>query len=305
MIIGFVIMDAGGTPLIKERLVPIKGGSGDFLSPLLSVLNQLSGKVIDGDIKCIQTSGHQLYMDNNEDTSVVIISDVKNEELHSLTGEILDFIEEEGFRTEELEFDFATKKKVRQRCRQIISEKFPKMQVLTEYEGEEISKSESKALKLIENDIEEIPEIEVEDQSVTGLNLENTDLSDLTPLTFLFNLNRLNLHGTPVSDLSPLTPLINLKELDLGNTEVRDLTPLKKLQNLEVVRLGNTEVTDITPLKALERLKELKLNMVKVSDLSPLLELENLQRVILWYTGFSESDESIEKLRERGVEVKL
>lgn len=305
MIIGYVIMDAGGTPLIKEQLVPLNKGRGDFLPLLLSVLNQLSGEVIDGDIECIQTSGQQLYMQNNENTSVVIISDVKNEALHSLSKEILDYLEEEDFRIEELEFDFATKKRVRQQCRQIISERFPEMQVLTEYDGAEIPESESKALKLIENDIGEVPDIEVEDQSVTSLNLGNTDLSDLSPLPFLFNLTRLNLHGTPISDLSPLTSLTNLKELDLGNTEVTDVTPLKHLKNLEVVKLGNTEVTDIAPLKTLEHLKEVKLNMGKITDLSPLLELEDLQRVTLWYTEFSASDESIAKLREKGVEVKL
>lgn len=305
MITGYVIMDEGGTPLIKDQLLPIEEGRGEFLTPLLSVLNQLSGKVINGDIKFIETSGQQIYMERNEHKSVVITSDVKNEELRSIARDLLNLVEGGEFRIEELEYDLEMKRKAKQQCRQIISEKFPKMRALTEYEGERIPKSECRALEKIKSGMEGKPEIEVEDQSVTTLNLENTALSDLSPLQYFLNLIRLNLHGTPVSDISPLKSLVNLKELDLGNTEVTDVKPLRYLKNLEVLRLGNTNLSDITPLKALENLKELKLSMAKVSDLSPLLELENLRRVILWYTTFSQSDEQIEKLMERGVEVKL
>ena len=55
---------------------------------------------------------------------------------------------------------------------------------------------------------------------VQGVDLENSQVSDLTPLQGLTNLRSLNLRETQVIDLTPLQGLTNLERLDLRSSQV-------------------------------------------------------------------------------------
>ena len=68
-------------------------------------------------------------------------------------------------------------------------------------------------------------------------------VTDLSPLKDLTNLERLDLEDTQVSDLSPLEGLTNLKALVLDQTQVTDLSSLKGLTNLKWVILEGTPVS--------------------------------------------------------------
>ena len=80
------------------------------------------------------------------------------------------------------------------------------------------------------------------------------------------NIKRLDLENTSVSDLTPIAELTRLKRLDLNNTSVTDLTPLAGLTALEWVNLWNTFVSDLTPLAGLTRLEWLDLRNTRVSE---------------------------------------
>jgi Leucine-rich repeat (LRR) protein len=92
-------------------------------------------------------------------------------------------------------------------------------------------------------------------RSVESVDLSDSKVSDLSPLTKLKQIKSLVLNNTSVSDLSPLAELQNLKELDLNNTPVSDLTPLAELRNLEWLDIGETQVSDLSPLAKLKNLK--------------------------------------------------
>ena len=64
---------------------------------------------------------------------------------------------------------------------------------------------------------------------------------------------------TQVSDLTPLATLTDLESLDLSRTQVIDLAPLAPLATLHTLYLGRTLVTDLAPLAALPKLKHLDL----------------------------------------------
>ena len=81
-------------------------------------------------------------------------------------------------------------------------------------------------------------------QDVSNVRLDNTQVSDLTPLAKLASLQYLRLSSTPVSDLTPLVKLTSLQELYVDNTQVSDLTPLVKLQSLYWLDLSNTPVSE-------------------------------------------------------------
>jgi hypothetical protein len=103
-------------------------------------------------------------------------------------------------------------------------------------------------------------------ERVWSVCLDNTQVSDLSPLAELKNLELLELENTQVSDLSPLAELKNLELLELDNTQVSDLSPLAELKNLELLWLHNTQVSDVSPLAELKSLKKLYLDNTQVSD---------------------------------------
>jgi internalin A len=76
------------------------------------------------------------------------------------------------------------------------------------------------------------------------LNLNNTQVTDLSPLSGLTQLNSLSLDDTEVTDLSPLNGLSLLKELYLGNTQITEVLPLKNSTNL-TIHTGNREKIDL------------------------------------------------------------
>jgi Leucine-rich repeat (LRR) protein len=160
--------------------------------------------------------------------------------------------------------------------------------------------------------------------SVTALDLEVNQISDLSPLAGLINLTELLLWGNQISDLAPLRELTNLRILGLVDNQISDLTPLRELKNLTELRLGCNKINDISPLSELTNLTVLSLaidtsrvmgneisdisalagltNLIRlnisanpINDISPLLGLNNLQNLILVETPIS--DEQIEELR--------
>jgi hypothetical protein len=57
-------------------------------------------------------------------------------------------------------------------------------------------------------------------QNVTSLNLLNNQISDISPLAELTNLEWLNLGGNQISDISPLVGLVNLEQLFIHRNQI-------------------------------------------------------------------------------------
>jgi hypothetical protein len=119
------------------------------------------------------------------------------------------------------------------------------------------------------------------------VNLQFTQVSDVSPLAGLKSLEILSLYSTTVSDLTPLEELKNLALLHLDRTQVSDLSPLVRLKNLEMLSLAYTQVSDLSPLAELKNLKRLYLYSTTASDLSPLAELKSLEHLDLQNTQVS------------------
>ena len=137
--------------------------------------------------------------------------------------------------------------------------------------------------------------------NLTGLNLDNQPISNLSPIAGLIQLEWLGLSHTDVSDISPLASLSQLRSLDLGkfrsrnldtgaseslrlfygHTDVSDISPLASLTQLERLFLGHTGISDISPLSALTQLTSLDLHSTGVSDISPLASLTQLVKLNL------------------------
>ena len=100
-----------------------------------------------------------------------------------------------------------------------------------------------------------------------GLNLRETDLTDLSPLHGL-PLEWLDLAGCPVSDISPLRGM-PLSQLNLASTRVTDLEPIRDLKALGALSLQACVVSNLAALEGLQ-LFWLDLSETPVVDLTPL-----------------------------------
>jgi Leucine-rich repeat (LRR) protein len=70
---------------------------------------------------------------------------------------------------------------------------------------------------------------------VTGLNMSEAEIADISFLKNFPRLTHLNLYNNQVADISPLQALTQLTFLDLGGNYVADLSPLMPLiQNMEI-----------------------------------------------------------------------
>ena len=150
--------------------------------------------------------------------------------------------------------------------------------------------------------------------AVTAMNLEGANISDLTGIHCLGNLEALILAGNRFTSLAPLSAhaglpnlrtldiamnsyLDNLKGLeglgkleflDLYATDTTDLTPLAGLTSLREILLVGNEVTDISPVAGLVNLEILRMDFNRVADISPLAGLTQLRVFTLWGSDVSD-----------------
>ena len=118
--------------------------------------------------------------------------------------------------------------------------------------------------------------------ALQSLDLSETPVADLGPVSELTNLERLNLRGTSVTNLEAIARLRTLKSLDLWETEVQDLGPLADLTALETLNLWDTKVKDLKPIDGLHKLEFLDVDGSEVTDLRPLSKLSSTSKLLIY-----------------------
>ncbi len=121
------------------------------------------------------------------------------------------------------------------------------------------------------------------------LGLFNSLVTDLSPLSTVTQLEELRLGSSPgVASIDALSSLTKLKSLDLARTEISSIAALKTLVALEELDVSGTKVTDIGVVRSLSALKRLDISMTKVADLSPLRSAKNLTALDVGRTEVSD-----------------
>ena len=129
---------------------------------------------------------------------------------------------------------------------------------------------------------------------VSRANFGDVRFANLEPLRALSQLRDLNFEwGTgQISDLSPIRDLKNLERLQIRGQRISDLSALGVLQAIEYLALNNNQITDFSPLLRLASLKRLYLGGNKISaipDLSAMRSLEDIglsENQITEFEGF-------------------
>ena len=103
---------------------------------------------------------------------------------------------------------------------------------------------------------------------------DGNQVGDLTPLSGLYNLIDLDLdrqEGDVLTDISPLASLTALTELDITGNAIDSLAPVTGMTELWRLSAGWNQITDLSPLQGLPSLKNVWLDENPISDISPLV----------------------------------
>ena len=112
--------------------------------------------------------------------------------------------------------------------------------------------------------------------TLTHLEIQDANISDLTGLQFATNLTDLWLTGNAITDLSPLCELTNLTDLVLFLNAITDISALSNLTNLGHLNLDRNTISDLSVLSNLTNLGDLFLADNAITDISALSDLTNL-----------------------------
>lgn len=117
--------------------------------------------------------------------------------------------------------------------------------------------------------------------NLQSLNLGKNKISEIGALRNLKNLTSLDLQRNSISDISALSGLNKLKSLTLDHNDISDISALSGLTSLTMLSVQNNEITDISALSGLTDLAELHLERNKISRITALGELKNLKNLNL------------------------
>ena len=112
--------------------------------------------------------------------------------------------------------------------------------------------------------------------SVAFIDLDNTQVADITPIAQCKSLQRLFLNGTQVTDIAPIAQCEDLELLTLESTQVTDILLIAQCRNLRLLYLTNTQITNIAPIARCPNLHTLSVSGTQVADLMPLRGLTGL-----------------------------
>lgn len=151
-------------------------------------------------------------------------------------------------------------------------------------------------------DISAFPEL----PTVEELDFGSSDITSLEGIANKFpNLKTLDLHNTYISDLSPLSDLGSLENLDCHECEsLEDVSPFGKINSLKTLYLHHCKsISDISAFSSLTKLENLSLGSCKlirsisaVSNISS-LETLNISSLVFEDISFTEDISKLKNLK--------
>ena len=130
----------------------------------------------------------------------------------------------------------------------------------------------------------EVPPPEIESLApltqLTSLELDNANITDISPLAGMTELRSLILFQNQIEDITPLSGMTKLEKLELYKNNITDISPLSGMTELTELRLDGNNIKDISPLSNLTKLSVLGLERNQIQDITP---IENLHALTVLY----------------------
>ena len=173
--------------------------------------------------------------------------------------------------------------------------------------------SGSKELKLSHDDLRHLMYLPHEIEELEGIvfvDISNTQVTDISSLSRLKNLQSVNISGTKVESIESLKNLTNLYYLDangsdlqslpifsaqnsirrisIAGTQIEELPDLSGLPDLAELYASDTPLRNISGLKGVKSLRRLELARTSVEDITPISELESLDFLDISHSPIAE-----------------
>jgi hypothetical protein len=113
------------------------------------------------------------------------------------------------------------------------------------------------------------------------LDISQTAIEDLAPISNVTFLESLNLSNTPTSAIKFIKYSDRLRYLDISNTKIEDISELVNLTSLQVLRAEKTPIQSFAVLNQFKSLQELNLNESGFDNMENLKDLSSLESLSL------------------------
>jgi Leucine-rich repeat (LRR) protein len=133
--------------------------------------------------------------------------------------------------------------------------------------------------EITETDLASLDHLEIDG----GVN----NVSNLTGIEMLSNLETLNIHDTDISDISLLSNLTKLTSLRVESNNITDISSLQNLTGLTYLNARDNSISNISSINTLTNLTCLDIPQNNISDISSLAGLTNLTSLFLWSNQIS------------------
>jgi Leucine-rich repeat (LRR) protein len=112
--------------------------------------------------------------------------------------------------------------------------------------------------------------------ALVRLELQDTEVTDLSPLAGHQNLAELSVSDSPLADLTPLSSVGSLQAFTAYDTAIAEVAPLGQLPLLELLIVKDSQITGATSFSGFAALTELDLQGNPLGSLPNLADLEML-----------------------------
>ena len=113
-------------------------------------------------------------------------------------------------------------------------------------------------------------------KNIYSLELDNSNIQDLSGLEYATNLIHLDLNSNSITDISALSGLTSLTFLNLNWNNITDISALSKLTSLTYLDVSTNNINDISTLSKLTSLTFLDISSNNIEDISELSGLTSL-----------------------------
>lgn len=124
--------------------------------------------------------------------------------------------------------------------------------------------------------------------AVDSLNLSgNLNINNLKALSELRDLKFLDISNTSIKDLAPISNITFLEGLNLSNTPTVAIKFIKYADRLQDLNLSYTQIEDISELVNLKSLRILRAEKAPIQSFAVLNQFKNLKELYLGESGFN------------------
>lgn len=124
--------------------------------------------------------------------------------------------------------------------------------------------------------------------NITFFNIEDNQLTSLTPIAGLTQLTRLQAGGNHITNGDPLKNMVNMQDLDLNNNDLSDGDFVAGMKSIESLDLSSNNIRSISGAEGLTNLKNLYLQGSRMNDISNFSGLTQLVQLNLADNGISD-----------------